>query len=176
MKNFILSFILFFIGFSPIATAQNCVYFDSVTPAFPIMCFTDPTTMDGDEITLTAAQFNDDAFIMSLIQTDFIDGGGFAGGLTVDCDANASVQIIRIRRLTSDTNASARNSGANLSEITFETSSVVGVCDGQSLSLNVRVMPDTIIPTFSQWGLFIFTLLILNLSAFLVFKKETIFS
>jgi len=173
MKNCLLTLSFFFLSFSQFITAQNCIYFDPVTPDFPIMCFTDPSTMDGDEITLTAAQFDDDAFIMSLIQTDFIDGAGFAGGLTVDCDVNASVSIIRVRRLTNKGTATARNSG-NLSEITFETSSVVGVCNNQTLSLNVRIIEDSIIPTFSEWGLFLFGLLLLNLCGVLIQKNSMV--
>jgi len=171
MKNLLLSFALFFVCFSQLATAQNCIFLDPATPDFPIMCFADPTTMDGDEITLTAAQFDDDAFIMSLIETNFIDGAGFAGGLTVDCDVDAGVSIIRVRRLQSG-NATARNSGLNLSEITFETSSVVGACNAQTLSLNVRIASPSI-PTLSQWSIMIFGLLLLNISLILIRYKTS---
>lgn len=166
MKNLLLSALFICVCFVQTTTAQNCLFLDPGTNSFPIMCFADPTLMDGDEIQLTEAEFNNDAFLMNLVTTD-INGGG----LTVDCDMNATVKVIRIRRLTSNSSASARNGGATTT-ITFETSSVVGACDGQSLSLNVRVLAP--IPTFSQWGLLIFALLILNLGSILVWKQRGI--
>ena len=171
MRKFLLP-VLFFVATLPSAFAQvvsgNCLYVGSVHPDNRIMCFTDPSLMNGDVITLTEAQFNDTDFLMTLVDTSFNNG---MIRLRDNCDETAGVKIIRQRRLTNNFIASSRN---NTSKITFSLTStdLAPPCVGANyeLSLNVRVIAP--IPTLSQWGLLIFALLLLNIGGVFIWRNQ----
>jgi len=151
--------------------AQNphCVQSDLIPgfPVFDVMCFVDNTLSDGDEIELTEAQFNDDAFLQTLI----ID-------MSSNCDMGAVAEPRRVRRLRENTSNSRSSGGRILGTITFvvvptDPLNPSAACDGKSLSLMVRCPADPI-PTLSQWGLMIFGLLVLNIGSIFISKNQTI--